>query len=120
MTHETYTEDLAKFGSRERHMLAEILALPLPSNWNDSGTKPAMNMDSGYVFLVNEDYQCCMINSASGKLEIYHNTPYDGYEGFISDLLSEYEPDKLHRDDAEYIRENAKAENVALPEKWQE
>lgn len=119
MTNDIYTENLADFGQRERSMLAEILALPLPDNFGDSQVRPAFNRNSGYVFLVNEDYQCAMINDETGDLEILHSTPYEGHEGFISDLLAEYAPDDLNIEDARYILENATAENVELPDIWQ-
>ena len=118
MTNDIYTENLADFGARERKMLAEILALPFPDNFSDDKVRPAMNRNSGNVFLVNEDYQVAMINSDTGELEIFHSTPYEGHEGFITDLLKEYSPDDLNREDAEYIRDNAEAEGVELPEAW--
>lgn len=115
---EVYTEDLADFGSRERSMAAELLAQPLPDNFNDDGVKLAMNRNSGYVFLVNSDYQCAMMNGDT--LEVFHSTPYDGHEGFLTDLLEEYTPDDLHADDVEYLRQAADAENVDLPDTWKE
>lgn len=118
MTQNVYTENLADFGARERHMLAEILALPLPSTFSDDGVRAAFNRNSGYVFLVNDDYQCAMLNDDSGKLEVFHSTPYEGHEGFITDLLLEHAPDSLHRDDEEYIRDMAEAEGAALPDGW--
>lgn len=114
-----YTENLADFGSRERAMLAKILALPFPEQFSDDGVKPAFNRNSGYVFLVNADYQCAMLNDDTGNLEIFHSTPYEGHEGFISDLLAEYVPDDLSIEDARYILENATSENVELPDVWQ-
>lgn len=115
---EVYTENLADFGARERHLLGEILLLDLPSTFDNTGVKAAFNRNSGYVFLVNEDYQCAMLNPDTGKLEIFHSTPYNGHEGFISDLLTEYTPDDLNADDVEYIRDAAEAEGVKLPEAW--
>ncbi len=115
-----YTENLADFGQRERALLAEILALPLPEQFSDDGVKAALNRNSGYVFLVNADYQCAMINAETGKLEIFHSTPYEGHEGFISDLLTEYAPKDLNDDDVEYIRDNAKNEGIELPENWKQ
>lgn len=112
-----YTENLADFGSRERAMAAKILALPLPSGFYDSGVKLAFNRNSGFVFLVNEDYQAAMLNDDSGKLELFHNTPYDGEEGFLSDLLA-VTPSEYHEKDAEYIRQAAENEGVELPEAW--
>lgn len=117
---DVYTEDLADFGSRERKMLAEILVKDLPSNWYDKGTKPAMNKNSGYVFLVNADCQCAMINPETDALEIFHSTPYNGHEGFIRDLLAEYDPDDLNNEDERYVRENAEIEGVQLPIAWKD
>jgi len=114
----SYTENLADFGARERHMAAELLAHKLPDNFSDSGVRVAFNMDSGYVFLVNDDYQCAMMNG--GSLEIFHSTPYAGHEGFLSDLLDEYSPDDLNSEDTDYLRQAAEAEGVTLPEAWQE
>lgn len=119
MTQNPYTENLADFGTRERHMLAEILALPLPRTFDDSGVKPAFNRNSGYVFLVNENYQCAMLNDDSGKLEIFHSTPYQGNDGFIADLLQEYTPDDLNIEDVEYIRDAAEEEGAKLPDAWE-
>jgi hypothetical protein len=118
MVHEVYTEDLAKFGSREREMLRELLSHSLPEGFQDDGVKPAMNMNSGYVFLVNSEYQCAMMNG--DNLEIFHNTPYNGHEGFLSDLTSEYSPDDMHKDDVEYIRACAENEGFELPDNWKE
>ena len=116
MNNEAYTEYLADFGSRERKMAAELLAQPLPSTFNDDGVKLALNRNSGYVFLVNSDYQCAMMNGDT--LAIFHTTPYEGNEGFIEDLLSEHTPDDLHREDIDYIRDAAEAEGVELPATW--
>ena len=113
----SYTENLADFGSRERHMAAELLTHPLPDNFSDSGVRIAFNMNSGCVFLVNDDYQCAMMNG--DRLEIFHFTPYEGHEGFLSDLLDEYSPDDLSSEDADYLRQAADAENLALPAAWE-
>jgi len=116
MANDIYTEDLADFGSRERRMAAELLAQPLPDTFNDDGVKLAFNRNSGFVFLVNSDYQCAMMNG--DKLEVFHSTPYSGLEGFIEDLLSENEPEDINSEDAEYILEAADSEGVDLPEVW--
>ena len=99
-----YTEDLAEFGSRERLMAGELLSADLPRNFNGSGVRVAFNKNSGYVFLVNDDYQCAMMNGY--HMAIFHNTPYHGHEGFIEDLLNEYKPDELNEEDINYILEN--------------
>jgi hypothetical protein len=60
-----------------------------------------------------------MINDDTGKLELFHNTPYNGDEGFLIDLL-ERAPSEYHADDQEYIRQQAEYEHLDLPEAWQE
>lgn len=111
---EAYTENLADFGARERAEAAKLLASPLPEGFNDDGVKLAFNRNSGYVFLVNSDYQCAMLNGDS--LELFHSTPYDGHEGFLTDLLAEYSPDDLNADDVEYLLNAADVEGVNLEE----
>lgn len=111
---ESYTENLEDFGKRERKIAGKLLLADLPKGFNNDGVKLAFNRDSGYVFLVNSDYQCAMFNG--DDLEIFHNTPYNGYEGFLVDLLNEYSPDELNSDDEEYLRQAAKSEGVDLKE----
>ena len=118
MKDEIYTEDLVDFGSRERSIASNLLALPLPSGFCDDSVRLAMNKNSGFVFLVNSDYQCAMLNSVTGKLELWHSTPYNGYEGFLTDLLNEYTPDSLNSDDVEYLVQCAENEGVELPQTW--
>jgi hypothetical protein len=117
MANDTYTENLADFGTRERRMAAELLAADFPFTFSDDGVRVAMNQNSGFVFLVNNDYQCAMMNGDT--MEIFHSTPYDGHEGFLSDLLDEYGPDDLNSEDADYLRDAAEAEGIELPESWQ-
>lgn len=100
-----YTENLADFGYREIKMLRDTLDAwvehGLPDDFDGSGVKAAFNSNSGYVFLVNEDYQVAMLNGDT--LETFHSLPYSGHEGFLSELVTEYEPDDLNSDDVEYI-----------------
>lgn len=119
MTQEIYTEDLSKFGAREREILGRTLLLPFPDNFENSEVRAALNMNSGNVFLVNSDYQVAMINPNNGKLELFHSTFYDGHEGFLSDLVTQYGPNDMHADDVEYIRQQAEYEHFDLPENWQ-
>lgn len=122
MSNDFYTEDLGDIMSstRERLEVTEILNAwnkdGLPDTFDPSGAKFAFNRNSGNVFLVNDNYDVAMMNG--DKLETFYTTPYDGVEGFISDLLEENTPDELHADDAEYIREAAEREGVELPEAW--
>ena len=106
MTQEIYTEDMGEImqHSRERGLVRDILnawdANGLSEDFYDDGVKFAFNRNSGYVFLVNSDYQCCMMNGNS--LESFYSTPYDGVEGFWDELAEEY-PD-LCAEDQEYMR----------------
>jgi len=122
-TNDYYTEDLGDIMQcqTERREVATILNYwndrGLPETFNSTGAKFAFNRNSGNVFLVNEDYQCAMMNG--DKLESFYSTPYNGLEGFISDLLYDNEPEGIHTEDAEYILQMAEDEGVELPEVWQ-
>ena len=87
-----YTENLAGFGIRENRMLIELLQARdkqgLPDGFSDENVRPAFNTESGYVFLVNEDFQVAMMNGdldSGGKLEIWHTCARCGNEGFDGD-----------------------------------
>lgn len=112
-----YTENLADFGSRERAMAGELLSADLPRNFNAEGVRVAMNMNSGYVFLVNDDYQVAMMNGY--HMAIFHTTPYHGHEGFLEDLLNELHPDDLNQEDIDYILRESEIEHIDLPVIWQ-
>ena len=101
----SYTEDISEFGHRELRMLADLLTAyceqtDLPSRFYNSGVKPAMNKNSGYVFLVNEEDQVLMLNGS--KLDIWHTLPYSGEEGFLEDFDTEAD---YHQSDAEYLQD---------------
>jgi hypothetical protein len=84
---ETTTDNFADFGYRERQMLLDILQYwqknGLPEDFDTNEVKPEFNRHSGYVFLVNSEYQVAMMNG--DKLEIWHNCPNCGLEGFAED-----------------------------------
>lgn len=84
-----YTEDLSKFGYRELEILRDILDSYLsngvPAGFSNHGMRPAFNMHSGYVFLVNEDYDVLMLDDDK-KLQYYLSCPECGNEGFKEDL----------------------------------
>jgi hypothetical protein len=123
MSQETVTTDLADFGSRERGLLIELLQAwqsgGLPSGFSDDNVRAAMNKNSGFVFLTNDDYAVAMMNG--DKLESFYSTPYEGHEGFLSDLLAEYAPDDLSGEDARFLRELIESDGLsgdAVPEAW--
>lgn len=104
-----YTEDLADFGYRERDELLDILKAwqdhGLPEGFDGDRVRCGFNMNSGYVFLVNEEGQTAMVtDDGTGlRLEIWHTLPYCGEEGFLSELL-ELPADQLNADDIEYLQ----------------
>lgn len=105
----SYTESFSDFGARERHMLTEIMTAwdkhGLPEDFSDDNVRPAMNMNSGFVFLVNDDCQVAMMNGS--KLESFYSTPYEGREGFFDELIEEYSD--MHREDQVYMIDVARS-----------
>jgi len=111
MANDNYTENMADIFQcpRERRMVLEILKAwesgGLPKDFDDRGVKLAFNRSSGNVFLVNEEYQVAMVEGLC--LESFYSSPYEGKEGFFTDLLSEYP--SMHREDQEWFRDIAEA-----------
>lgn len=104
-----YTENMADIMAcsiERKEVLAIMQAWDkngLPDNFYDEGVKFAFNSNSGNVFLVNDDYQVCMMNG--DVLEEFYTSPYEGHEGFINDLFDEYmsDTDAWHIEDAEWL-----------------
>ena len=72
----TYTEDLADFGYREQREAQDLFEAGksngLPVDFYNSGVKIGFNMNSGYVFLTNSEYQVAMCETnEQGKLELF-------------------------------------------------
>src|SRR5574343_59817 len=44
------------------------------------------NNNSGLVYLLDRDYNVLIYNKESDCLDLFITTPYDGREGFLSDL----------------------------------
>lgn len=109
-SYDPYTEDLSDFGMREIEALRDILTAwidnGLPDDFWDSGVKPAFNRNSGYVFLVNDEYQTCM--EVDGRLESFYTTPDSGHEGFYEDLLYEAN-ESWEYGDLEYLKDIAES-----------
>ena len=88
---EITTTDFGKFGARERAMVRELLDAwnkqGLPEDFYGEDVKPMMNMQSGYVFLTNSEYQVAMMNG--DKLESFYSCPECGFEGFEDELIDD-------------------------------
>ena len=101
------TTDFSQFGNRELGMAAELLTAYSENNltqlardyFDNSEITVMMNQNSGNVFLTNSDYQVLMMNG--DDLDLFIVTPYNGNEGFMNDLIDEYED--MHNEDKEYL-----------------
>tara|TARA_Y100001935_G_scaffold240817_1_gene229669 strand:+ start:363 stop:758 length:396 start_codon:yes stop_codon:yes gene_type:complete len=108
----TYTEDLADFGFREQEEAKDLFQAwresGLPIDFENNGVKIAFNMNSGYVFFTNSEYQVAMCETNdNGKLELFsfYSSPYEGKEGSFDELLEEYED--MHPEDQEWFQQIA-------------
>lgn len=103
------TTDFSDFGYREIAMARDLLDAYVKNNntrFLGDGLQVAMNRNSGYVFLTDEDYNVAM--AVNGALEDWFSSPYEGREGFFDDLAEEY--DDMHPEDQEWfdsIKESA-------------
>ena len=119
----TYTEDLADFGFRDQEEAKDLFQAwkesGLPIDFENNGVKIAFNMNSGYVFLTNSEYQVAMcVQGENNKLELqsFYSSPYERREGFFEELLEEYK--EMHWEDQEWFQDIANNINRSdeLPE----
>lgn len=100
------TTDLAEFGWREKRMAAELLLAScdhgLPDDFYDESVSVMFNVNSGYVFLTNSEYQVAMMNG--DKLESWYYLPYSGEEGFKDDFAGR-NAEEFEQDDVDYLKE---------------
>lgn len=82
------TRDLMDFGTRELRLAARLLSLLRTAQDRTMrlGEKvtPELNPDSGYVFLIDSDFNVAMVKD--GALEDWTTCCECGAEGFISDM----------------------------------
>ena len=99
------TTNLSNFGYRELIMLEELLKAMreqgLPDDFYDDEVHPMMNQSSGNVFLTNSDYQVAMLNG--DKLESFYFLSYHGNEGFLDELIEEYDNGNIKVEDFEQL-----------------
>jgi hypothetical protein len=100
--------ELSLLGYRECGMFAQLLEA-----WSDQKLSSlakqyfegledwGYNPNSGFVFLVDQDYNVLMYNDSIKKLDLFLSTPNEGQEGFIEDLLIDYE--YLVYEDKEFV-----------------
>ena len=112
------TTNLSDFGYRELAMLEELLKAMreqgLPDDFYDDEVHPMMNQNSGNVFLTNSEYQVAMMNG--DKLESFYFLSYHGNEGFLDELLIDYENGNILEEDWEQLADiceaNGEEENI--------
>ena len=106
-----YTEKLEDFGYREQDEAKNIFEAwklnGLPEDFENDGVRLAFNMNSGYVFLTNDQYQVAMCGD-NKELYSFYTSPYEGHEGSFEDLLDKYE--NMNEEDQEWFR--SIAENI--------
>ena len=102
--------ELSLLGYRECGMFAQLLEAWSDQNLSSLAKKYfegledwGFNPNSGFVFLVDQAYNVLMFNESIGKLDLFLSTPYEGQEGFIEDLLNEYE--YLEYQDKKFVKE---------------
>ena len=96
------TTDLRDFGYRELAMARDLLKAYCEfgnTDYLNDKVQIAFNTHSGYVFLVDEDYNVAM--ECDGQLLDWFVTPYEGHEGFLENLMTEYK--YMHPEDQEYL-----------------
>lgn len=107
--------DLSKLGFREISQLSKLLHLYsnnkltlLAKTYISSGINWEYNPNSDNLFLIDSEYNILMYNNDLNLLDLWINTPYYGYEGFIDDVLQQL-LDNLDEsniiDDIEYINQ---------------
>lgn len=85
---ETTTTDLSKFGAREMGMAGELLTAyaDKPRDFElGEGIQLMMNINSGNVFLTDEDFNVVMMND-KGILENFITCQNCGHEDFASEM----------------------------------
>ena len=104
MTNAT-TTNLADFGARELYMVEQLLKAMreqgLPEDFYDNEVVPMFNRYSGNVFLTNSEYQVAMLNG--DNLESWYFLSYHGNEGFLDELIDEYENGDVQEEDFEQL-----------------
>ena len=104
-----YTEKLEDFGYREQDEAKDIFEAwkknGLPKDFENDRIKLAINMNSGYVFLTNNQYQVAMCGD-NQELYSFYTSPYEGFEGSFEDLIKEYK--NMNEEDQEWLKDIAK------------
>jgi hypothetical protein len=103
-----YENDLSHLGNKELKDLAKLLTFwsenKITHNaHNNMGKieKFGFNGNSGYVFLIDDNYNTFMDNGS--HLDIWLSCPYGGDEGFPEEFNGNHEDD-YNQDDVDYLK----------------
>ena len=112
---DAYTENLSDFGYRELRMAMELLEAwldgkGLPDDFSDEGVRIAFNRNSGNVFLTNDEYEVCM--AVDGELYSWYFLSYHGNEGFLEDLIWDYDNGNIESEDWEQLADICEANGL--------
>ena len=99
------TTNLADFDYYELAILTQTLEAyrlnGLPVDFIPDGVVPMLNTSSGNVFLTNSEYQVAMLNGS--ELESWYFLSYSGIEGFLDELLFDYDNNDIPEEDFEEL-----------------
>ena len=115
------TTNLAEFGYRELALAGELLTAYADTPkvcpyFTGNGVQLMMNTHSGNVFLTDEDCNVLMMNG--NKLEGFYSTPYEGHEGFLKDLLNDWNENWENPDSgylANLVKDCGKENQLIIP-----
>jgi len=84
---ENPTRDLTKFGNRELKIAGQLLQQYAENSTNflTHGVEVWFNMNSGYVFLSDEEYNVGVLNRNCTKIIQFYSCPECGKEGTEED-----------------------------------
>jgi len=102
----TNTRDISKFGYREKEMASKLLALEDTQDFLGDGVTIEFNPNSGFVFLVDENYMVGVLNDDETAVVEFISCGTCDYEGTKSD----YEFDKSNNNTQECCKERFEGE----------
>jgi hypothetical protein len=104
------TNQLSKFGYQEfqlaKQLFSQVVENGFPPIYDEDGLELLFDTSTGDVYFSNSKEEKCMINNTYDCLDIYYSTPYSNYEGFIDDLIEQYdyEKDNWQEEDIDFLK----------------
>ena len=104
------TNQLSKFGYQEfqlaKQLFSQVVENGFPPIYDEDGLELLFDTSTGDVYFSNSKGERCFINNTHDCLDIYYSTPYSNYEGFIDDLIEQYDYEKenWHEEDIDFLK----------------